>query len=66
MKKFFTSETFGGIVFAIIFACLLTFIFIRATDPEQWYADKHDKNCEKLMNKTSCYCYDRFLETENK
>lgn len=64
MKKILTSETFLGIVASLIFSILLVWVFIWATEPEQWYAGMHDSQCEKTLYDEPCECYERLLAAD--
>ena len=64
MKKILTSETFLGIIASIVFSILLVWAFIWATEPEQWYADMHDSQCEKTLYDEPCECYERLVAAD--
>lgn len=68
MKKIIKSDIFLGIIASLIFGILFFLAFLKATSPEQWYAGKHDSQCENPMadEGEDCGCYNRFLERERK
>jgi nitrogen fixation-related uncharacterized protein len=64
MKQFFTSETFFIILASIFFSLLISFAFLWATAPEQWYAGQHDSKCEKTLYGKPCKCYERLVAAD--
>jgi hypothetical protein len=64
MKKFFASEMFLSIMFSMVLGLIIGYALVRETDPERWYVGKHDSQCEKLEDKNTCDCYNRFLAAD--